>query len=247
MISCELIGGLGNQMFQIAAAYAHALRIGDEFGLPEHTADSRVWPRRFPHITTIPTWFYNTLRKYHETGHDYHELMHVKNVCLKGFFQSEKYFSDFRENIISLFGLSPLAHFADYVAIHVRRGDYLRFADKHPPVTEEYLLEAISKFKGEHFIIFSDDIEWAKSFAKKNLDTTKFLINSSGEKGDFISMMSCKHQIISNSTFSWWAAWLNSNQDKIVVSPSASNWFGPGNKNLNPKDIIPESWTQIKY
>lgn len=114
---------------------------------------------------------------------------------------------------------------ANSVAIHVRRGDYLKLQDIYGNIcTPEYYLKGISLIEQRilkpHYYIFSDDIEWCKEhFA--GLVNKSFIDwnNSDNSYIDMLLMSSCKHNIIANSSFSWWAAWLNSNKQKVVIMP----------------------------
>jgi hypothetical protein len=140
------------------------------------------------------------------------------------------------------------------VSIHVRR--YITSADKNFGATSElhgtcsidYYKKAIEHIKqcenNPHFFIFSDNYEWAIKNLK-HLPYKMTFLNSANKKDyeDLMLMASCKHNIIANSTFSWWGAWLNPNKNKIVIAPS--KWFNNVKENVSTKDVIPESWIKI--
>jgi hypothetical protein len=231
-VTCKLIGRMGNQMFQVSAALAYAMRNELEFFMPASTVAPRVFPHylaklRVAQREKVPTFY----KVYHEPSHRYHEIPYMPNVVLDGFFQSQKYFDDYRPQILDLFNeLFPYRPLVGFVGLHVRRGDYLNFADKHPPVTYDYLRAAVLHFNGlgfKSFVVCSDDIPWCK----ENLRGLE--VYTAHE--DLALLACCEHQIISNSTFSWWAHYLNRNPDKICIAPEL--WFGAGNSNLDPQDI----------
>lgn len=238
MVMPRLYGRTGNQLFQKAAAIGYAMRHGLDYQLKG----------RNKHYAIILK----------EAAHSYQELPFDENwrgfndIVLDGYWQSAQYFDHCREEVLKEFAFN-WPHQAGVCSIHVRRGDYLLYPDKHPVVTVEYLQQAIryiSKHTGIHqFMVFSDDIPYCKSIFSI-LDYCGFVFDYSEgrtEKEDLELMSGCEHHIISNSTFSWWAAYLDQNPNKVVVSPSKDNWFGPGNAHLDTSDLIPESWIQIKY
>jgi len=121
-----------------------------------------------------------------------------------------------------------------HVALHVRLGDYLhKFPHKHPPVTVEYVTEAISHFPHHQPVVFSDDLNWCV----QNLGhlPVQFCDEPDTLKA-FELMQNMEHQIIANSTFSWLAAWFNRNEEKIVIAPKV--WFGHGNRNIKSEHIV---------
>ena len=139
---------------------------------------------------------------------------------------NEKYKSLFNKNTVSL---------------HIRRGDYVNLSDHHLLLDISYYKNAVNMFKNiEKVVVFSDDIEWCK----ENLDikNTEFIENET-DIVDLYLMSQCTHNIIANSSFSWWGAWLNKNDNKKVIAPK--KWFGPKRNDLNDKDIIPETWIRI--
>lgn len=233
IVYAKQYGRTGNNLFQKAAAigYAAKYNINYSLGRPKLNAHSN----------------YTILS---EVGHQYHELPHPTHniTLLDGYWQSEKYFAHCREEVLKEFGYKWELH-KQWCSIHVRRGDYLKYPDKHPVVTVEYLGAAMREV--EHltgvtqFAVFSDDIPWCKD----NFAHLKWTFNYSDRTPavDLVLGSCCEHNIISNSSFSWWQAWLNQNPNKVVISPSKDNWFGPGNANLCTDDIIPDSWIQIKY
>lgn len=247
MVSVKLVGQMGNQMFQIAAAIGYAKKHNMSFHIPNRTENEKVWPMALKWMGSGPVPMPGSVI-WHEPSHAYTEIPKHDNIILSGYFQSEKYFLHARQLIFDAFGFQNKT-FVGLVSIHVRRGDYLRFPNKHPVVTLDYIQQAIEYFnkKGyKRFLVFSDDIRWCKEnfkFAGNHFEYSAGL----SPLDDMAKMMICEHHIISNSTFSWWAAWLNQNPHKIIVSPSKENWFGPGNKHLNTDDLIPDSWIQIKY
>ena len=194
---------------------------------------------------------------YNERTFNYHDINVNDNTNLHGYLQSEKYFKHCEDVIRKHFEPSEkikkemkliFDSTKDYCAVHVRRGDYVKLSATHHPLqTLEYYNKAMSMIRktnpGILFIVFSDELSWCK----ENLKGSD--INYSWEYGnpvhiyDFFCMASFKHNIIANSSFSWWAAWLNKNPDKRVIAPL--NWFGPALPENHDKDIVPEGWERI--
>lgn len=182
------------------------------------------------------------------------------NIYLNGYWQSEKYFKDIGDMIRQDLTLKPLLRGknktiakrmdeCDSIGLHVRRGDYVS-----DPKTSKILVTCQPKYyyravkyitkkvRKPVFFIFSDEIGWAKKNLKFSYPTIYIDNNGSDKDYEDLRLMTiCKHNIISNSTFSWWAAWLNTNKDKIVIAPK--NWFE--DVSINTKDLIPKSWTRI--
>ena len=136
------------------------------------------------------------------------------------------------------------------MAIHVRRGDYVsnvKSFDFHGICEVTYYKNAIeqlnAKLDNPTYFIFSDDVQWVRN--NFNFISNYTLVSDNAEQNnfeDFRLMRFCKHQIIANSTFSWWAAWLSDNP-KSVIAPS--KWFGPNNADKLTKDLFPEEWRMI--
>ena len=173
------------------------------------------------------------------------------NCCLDGFWQSEKYFLDNEKNTRTalrmgeetrkyIYELYPFLK-EETVSIHIRRGDYVRLQAYHPCQTLEYYNTALSivKEKSTNLLILSDDIPWCKENFK--YDNMYFAENQTNVI-DLYTMSLCSHNIISNSTFGWWGAWLNDNKNKKIVAPK--RWTGPENHTPHG-DIIPNEWIQI--
>lgn len=242
-------------MFQVAATIATSLKYKIPYCIPKHTLNDKVWkPYYFENVNYCDDNDVISVQKvWKEPSHAYHEIpMPTRSIVLDGYFQSELYFKDYLPEIRKVFGFDKLEIKRGVCSIHVRRGDYLLYPDKHPVVTGEYLKQAmlgiIDKTNIRHFKIFGDDIEWNKSHFNIIGDYYKFEFSENkNEIEDIKEMASCEHNIISNSTFSWWSAYLNNNPDKIVITPDESNWFGVKNKHLSVKDLLPESWIRIKY
>lgn len=188
-------------------------------------------------------------------------MFHVKdNSYLIGYWQNENYFKKYRDIILKDFTVkAPLSgknyevsHMiseANSVSIHIRRGDYAN--DNSTNMTHglcdiNYYIRSIHLINqnvcSPYFFIFSDDIDWAK----ENLKGIKqiYFVEHNSEENDYEDMrlMSlCNHNIIANSSFSWWGAWLNTNPSKIVIAPQ--KWFNDPNRSAD--GIIPAEWLKI--
>jgi hypothetical protein len=180
---------------------------------------------------------------------------------LSGYWQSPKYFQSV-ENIIreeftfpdqlnlqNNYWLDKINN-TNSISLHIRRTDFVnnKFHDIHGTCSIEYYTEAIeilrSKFEDPVFFIFSDDIEWAKQ--NLSIEFRCFFITGNVGNNSYIDMqlMSfCKHNIIANSSFSWWGAWLNNNPDKIVIAPI--RWFKNEILNSQTTDLIPQTWIRV--
>lgn len=173
-------------------------------------------------------------------------------MVFDGFFQSEKYFIDVKRQIQDSFDTDVIdlskyeINFERVCSIHIRRGDYLKFSDNHPLMTREYYINAVKILskKIDHVLVFSDDVDWCKNNFSKN-DFNKNVVYSKESKDYLeISLMSkCAHNVIANSSFSWWGAWLNKNSDKVVIAPKT--WFGKNLEHLTTDDLIPQDWIKI--
>lgn len=228
------LGRLGNQMFQIASTIGVATKCGQAFSFP-------VWEYSKHFENQLPqngSGFKNTktLEEVNSYYYDYN-LPSNHNYDLNGYFQSWKYFDHCQDLIRHYFtpNFRIKSLIAD-VAIHVRRGDYLSMEHRHPVLGMDYYEKAMKMFPRSKFIVFSDDINWCQKNFKG--DNTVFAYPKT-DIHDLIHMSKYKHQIIGNSSFSWWAAWLNTNKDKVVVAPK--NYVVGETKD----DRIPPEWKKI--
>lgn len=244
MVTFDNRGRCGNFLFEAAAAMAYAWKHGLEFTVPATTKDARWNPIFLPHLVNPdydPSLPITTLR---EVAHTFQALpfkeeWRHRNIVLHGYWQTEKYFLEYRDRILETFGF-PWEPWQGIVSVHVRRGDYLTLKEKHPEVTVDWYLEAMSKFEGFNFQFFSDDIPWCRStFGHRN--DVSFSTGTS-EIEDLISGSCCEHHVCSASTFSWWQAWLGRNPNKRIVIPK--NWFMPGRRE-DTRDIVPASWEKL--
>lgn len=201
-------------------------------------------------------------REYHEVSANYDpEVLRRDNAYLTGYFQSDKYFADVQDEVLRTFTftdevkatadriLAESSLETTYVSIHLRRGDYLDVSDVYGGIcTDDYYRSAIKmimdKVANPVFLIFSNDPEWTETWAATLFDPPfKYhVIKGTDESTGYIDMclMSrCSHNIIANSSFSWWGAYLNQNPDKIVIAPS--KW----NNKIDQTDIFTENMVKI--
>jgi hypothetical protein len=268
MISVYLQGGLGNQLFQIFTTIAYSLKHKVPFKLPSNKNDL-VSP--YGEIYKRPLYFENLLKKlqpfltnnfhrqalYRERGHFYTEIPYCnQNLLLYGYFQSYKYFDKYKVDILKLIGFNKEKLNKGYnntIAIHFRIGDYVHNTSVHPILSIEYYKKALnhilSKSNEKFTVIYY--------FEKKDTDQVTTNIRLLKEEfpnlifkechenlqdwEEMISMSCCTHNIIANSTFSWWGAYLNENSNKIVCYPSI--WFGESLKNTC--DLFLDDWYKI--
>lgn len=186
-------------------------------------------------------------------------LMPQDGSYFEGYWQTQKYFVDFERVIRQDFTLKkefavderPIAKEIianESVSLHIRRGDYVTSASTnkfHGTCSLEYYargMEYVATSVGQpHYYVFSDDIAWVKDNLKFDHPVT-FVSDGTLKDYEELTLMSyCKHNIIANSSFSWWGAWLNRNPEKIVIAPE--RWFNEGQ--LNTKDLLPETWVRI--
>lgn len=182
----------------------------------------------------------------------------TKNSYLQGWWQSFKYFDDIRETLLKDFTLkNPLNNSSEKIlkkinscelsiSLHVRRGDYVNIPEVILTPYSFYK-NALSHFKKQFtnfsLFIFSDDIAWTKS--NFLFDCPVFYVDSNLDRPveDLILMSYCKHNIIANSTFSWWAAYLNKNPGKIIFAPEG--WHSDIERNRKTVDLIPPGWIRL--
>ena len=206
----------------------------------------------------------NTIRNYKITYREnnfFYDTIHLDsriNNCIYGYFQSYKYFESCKTEFIKMLH-NPYSKIIESVihkykqnnnnnnntltpvSIHVRRTDYLFLSHIHLNLDMKYYLNAISHFSTENtiFIIFSDDVKFIQNEPLfKNLPH-KIIIDNPDDEYCFWLMSACTHNIIANSSYSWWASYVNSNPDKIVIAPN--RWFGPSGPQHKIRDIIPET------
>jgi hypothetical protein len=288
MVIAKLQGGLGNQMFQYAAARGFA---GDQepvyldhTALEKNSTDNSFFTARkyelgifknlkcqrahaFPlNIIADKTFIFKLSRtiippriiKDGTIPDD--QFFHSKYNYLDGYFQSESYFKDKRALLLSEFSFPESDNIIDSlksrilstdnpVALHVRRGDYLKpdVAEFHGVLPLAYYQRAKKKIESvitsAHYFVFSDDIEWCKHHFSFLGHTVTFVATDTLRTWQDMYLMSlCRHHIIANSSYSWWSAWLNKTPEKIVIAPE--NWFANESYN-NQTDIVPRDWVKL--
>ncbi len=178
---------------------------------------------------------------------------------LDGYWQSEQYFSGVSDTIHADYQFrSPVSGRNKYlqekvldtqsVSIHVRRGDYVtdpKTNKKHGTCSVEYYKKCIQELNQTLsepvYYVFSDDPVWARENLSGLMDMAEYIDHNKNKNAfnDMRLMSLCKHNIVANSSFSWWGAWLNRNKDKIVYAPE--NWFAP-EENRDTRDLFPPDW-----
>jgi len=258
--STLFMGGLGNMMFQAAMLYAYSKKynykpyinfnhIGTLHNPPLNYKDN-ILSNFDPIEGSDIEWFlYEEPTDYKPCRYNDLPDFNTNNLIFKGFFQSYKYFDLYKNEIQKIFSppkdilekIKNKYNPQDYISLHVRRGDYVNLSQYHHNLSIDYYKNAIDYFKGYKFLVFSDDIEWCKKHFKGD---EFFFMENEPDYIDLYLMSQCKHNIIANSTFSWWGAYLNSNPDKIVVHPD--KWFGVVYENLDISDLFPDDWICLK-
>lgn len=271
MVIVKLIGGLGNQLFQYAAGFRLAWRNHVPLKLDLSAFNSytrRAYSLSQFNISAaiatpdeiVSAYDKGNFIKEAGVSFDARILNCYGNIYLDGYWQSEKYFADISNIIRQEFTIKyepdeknkELANYINNcqsVAIHIRRGDYATDAQMnavHGTLELQYYHRCISKLleriTDPHFFIFSDDPDWVRD--NFHLDYPVTIISHNGPQKNYedLRLMSlCHHNIIANSTFSWWGAWLNLHPDKIVFAPV--QWFN--DQQIDTSDLIPESWHRL--
>lgn len=287
MVKAVIRGGLGNQLFQYASAYALARRLNQTlaldvsfypkqtlrgfrlgcFNLSEHeisNQDGCIAETLYKHrvvngiirrtkISALPVKRGKYLIDHAGEFTPGFFSINAKNVFLNGYFQSEEYFAEYRDELLkqltpnyepepSYLEVMEEIRNSNSVAVHVRRGDFIGDASKfHYALDARYYEDAISIIKktvgGVKFFCFSDDIEWVKENIGQTEDLRFISLKTShADIDEMMLMKSCKHIITANSTFSWWAAWLNENESAIRIVPDRPY----GNEKM-----IPMGWMRL--
>ena len=285
MIIVRIKSGLGNQLFQYAAAYALSRRLKQPFFLECLPADQR--PYRLDQLNITAETFKNPEKMSWEIGIIKNKYVkramgvlnlkycHLWNVAflletydgfveefftvnanivyLDGYFQSELYFKPYKAELQNLFTprysadssyLKVLSEIksCNAVAVHVRRGDFKTSVHPfHYLLTEDYYKRAIAYIRkrvdSPVFFWFSEDFEWVREHFAEERDFRFVNIKSENRDiDDLMLMKNCKHIITANSTFSWWAAWLNGHEDAIRIVPA---------KPFGIKEMIPDNWVKL--
>ena len=230
MITCEYMGRLGNNMFQIATTLAMAKKYSENAVFAPHP--------NFPWLPKREQQIENTLVA-PKTGNLIFDIPYKENMTLVGFFQRHEYFDHIKNELIEYFRVTN-DWYPGTTAIHVRRGDFLFDTVNFPPVTIEYINKALSLIKNKDKIVFcSDDIHWCRENFS-NLHNVSFRENIDS-LADIYFMTNCDNVIMSNSTFSFWGAYL-SNRDRQIIFPL--HWFDLRSKR-NGHEICPKNWMGI--
>lgn len=273
MLTCLLMGGLGNQLFQIFAVISYSIQFHHTYFFFDDeqtigcTPRSTYWKTLLHEIPLLQkedaSPFHFLIKEEPEyTRRKKEEFPINKNILLSGYFQSYKYFDTYYNEIYESLKIEETKEevlekcvyynksFLDSCcSIHFRIGDYLHLQDHHNILTIDYYKQALLKVNTFYVLYFCEEKDKRKvkemiSVLQGEFPSIRFYkIHSSLSDWEQMLIMSCcKHNIIANSTFSWWGAYLNHHTDKIVCYPS--QWYGP-KKNVSTKDLFPEDWIVV--
>lgn len=277
-IKLKLTGGLGNQMFQFAAGYSIAKKKNIDLNFDLSWYNRRNIHNGFELKNVFDIFhrvnFLNkpfslklflskidfTYKIYDEPHFHYDpKIVNIPNHCfLRGYWQSEMYFSEYAQEIKKIFRFDK--NFDDEntkianditnnksVSLHVRRGDFLlKKNHNHQVDLTKFYLESIDKvlknIDKPKFFIFTDDPYWVSQNFLINYNFKVVNINKNNNSFFDMKLMSlCKINILANSSFSWWGAWLNDNRDKVIFAPK--KWFN--DRSIKTDSLFPKTWNVI--
>jgi len=281
MITCNLMGGLGNQLFQIFTTISQAINIKtrfafidvDKLGGGETIVRPTYWENFLINLKPFTSKAFPQMMLVKEAGFRYSDLnlynykSQSQNICLFGYFQSHKYFSENFYTICRMIGLEQIKKTVinksgltqdvlnDTISLHFRLGDYKKIQHYHPIMTYEYYKKSLTFFKIREklksnvlYFCEEEDIEEVNETITKlkgDFPTLNF-IRASNDLSDWeqmILMSCCRDNIIANSSFSWWGAHFNMNPYKIVCYPAI--WFGEA-AGHDTRDLCPMDWNKIQ-
>jgi hypothetical protein len=286
MITCDLRGGLGNQLFEIFTTISYAIKAGVPFkflniksmGGGTCTVRYTFWETFLSNLK--PFLIESLIHPIHiikEKGFPYNELplyeMINRNTAIYGYFQSYKYFqhnftticrligiykmkSELLEKLQTIYGENiDINSMENTISMHFRIGDYKKVSDFHPILKYEYYHQSLAKIQSIYpntaFTIYYfcedediRDVSSKISVLKINFPNYSFIRgdNTLADWEQMLFMSCCHHNIIANSSFSWWGAYFNNKNDKIVCYPSV--WFG-ASANIDTRDLCPPEWIKI--
>jgi hypothetical protein len=264
-------GGLGNQLFQVFTLINYCLENNCKYVFPENMQSwdkcrHPYWNSFLSELkSNVKTnKFIELFIEYSEPKFNYTEIpLFTEHTKFNGYFQSELYFKNNFDKICNILQIREKQIYIkekyiqseNTMSLHFRMGDFVN-PDHHPIMSDSYYVNSINylinKTNETKWNIYyacekEDDIivlERINNINKKFKELTFIKIANELEDWEQMLLMSCcQHNIIANSTFSWWAAYLNNNQNKNVCYPSI--WFGPAKKNIDLKDLHPEEWIKI--
>jgi hypothetical protein len=252
------MGGLGNQMFQMAKALSEGYNnnIDVKFRKESFIPMEGNQPNKYENNIFRNIKFENfedKIERISESSWSYQkqELFYYKPIEFYGYYQSSKNFKGNENKIIDMFSpndefilkiknLYPNVFNKNSVSIHVRRGDYSGISDILPIIDKTYIDECLNRLGGySNIFILSNDKQWCKE--NLNYDNS-FVIEGLEDYEELWLISLCNHNIMSNSSFSWWGSYINKNKDKKVFVPSI--WFGP-NGEKDYQDIYEHEWKKI--
>jgi hypothetical protein len=262
ILTTNVQGGLGNQLFIIFAALGTAISQNKIFKITKHDSTyprGTYWDTLLSKLPTVEKIEERIDHNFEEKDYSIVEAIPVYkgNTSIKGFFQSSFYFSHISEKIREIIGLKKIDQMIvdkkikklrekwsgkDLIMIHVRRGDYLKHSDFHLNLPKEYYYKSLKHFDQDKsvFIIFSDDIEYCKNELFKDIHLN-FDYISDVDYRELIMMSMMDGGIIANSSFSWWGAWLMDPKcEKKIVAPD--RWLVKLENEMDLKYKIESHW-----
>ncbi len=267
IITSYTTGGLGNLLFMLANIYSLSRKYGQELilyyldrDIISNSPRKKFWEYEiFKNFKISDENIYNTFTCIHENGFKYNQinLNSNTNYIIYGYYQSYKYFSNYKKDFINILvnpyideinkyinGLKCKYGNKEIISLHFRRTDYLKNPTVHNVLPLEYYLKALENFDSSSiFLFFSDDIQWVKELNVFDRFVNKEYFDNINEELCLWLMSRCDHNIIANSTFSLWANYLNENPYKKTVVPS--KWFGPSGPAYNIYDLVENIPTNI--
>jgi hypothetical protein len=266
---CKLQGGLGNQLFQVFNIISYSIDISNEYNFIYASLGYRntYWDTLFKNLNKY--LIYNTPcidEIINEENFNYNKLNEEnknKNILINGYYQSYKYFNHNFDKIYKIIDIDNCINtlninYTNTISIHFRIGDYKYFQGNHPLLSEQYYINSINYIIQQtcidnyNVLYFYennkedyDDIINKINNIKLNFPNINFIQRPDNLKDyeELCLMSLCNHNIIANSTFSWWGAYLNKNKNKIVTYPN--KWFGTNLNTYNVTDLFPIEWVKI--
>ena len=285
IVTCQLMGGLGNQLFQIFTTFAYCMRTNRKMVLPYSDsltigkARNTYWNTFLTSLKEFTTFTNSTftndylyfLQSYNEPNFNYNPIPNFTNDSIKlvGYFQSYKYFENEKNILFDSIGLSQQQksireefkelldiESSNTISMHFRLGDYKDIQDCHPLMPYQYyeiailnIITARDLSKPFRILYFCekediDVVEETIEMLRKSYNFIEFkkVNNEIPDWKQMLLMSCCQDNIIANSTFSWWGAYFNQNEDKLVCYPN--KWFGPKLAH-NTIDLFPKNWHKI--